>query len=102
MWHVTEKDIIMYSSHSLYSRVCGMTYGMSRRRKCKETVGMSFTLGNIPQNVMCPLQEIYRTCKMECPLQIMYYRSIGNFTFCPVSSLSSKHQQNRVVVEGEK
>ena len=40
-----------------------MTYGMSGRRKFKETVGMSFTLGNIPQNVMCPLQEIYRTCK---------------------------------------
>ena len=45
-------------SPSMYSMTCGMTCCMSGRRKFKETVGMSFTVGNIPQNVMCPLQGI--------------------------------------------
>ena len=34
----------LYISHSLYSRTCGMTRGMSRRRKFIGPVGMSFTL----------------------------------------------------------
>ena len=45
-------------------------------KKIQETVGMSFTLGNIPQNVMCPFQGIaikdmqkwnvlYKSCTTE-------------------------------------
>ena len=46
---------------------------------------MSFTLLNILQNVMCPLQEIYRTCKNGMSsINHAAGRYTGNFTFCPV------------------
>ena len=52
-------------------------------------VGMSFTLGNVPQNVTCLLQDVSRTGKNEMSsinyvLQEVY---IGDFSFCPVCIL---------------
>ena len=49
----------MYMSHSLCSRTCGMICGLSGEGNSEGAVGMSFTLGNVPQNVTCLLQDVY-------------------------------------------
>ena len=60
MWPVREKEIIMYTSHSLCSRICGMTCGLSGEgnSEFEGAVGMSFTFGNVPQNFTCLLQDV--------------------------------------------
>ena len=57
-WPVREKEIIMYMSHFLCSRTCVMTRGLSGEENSEGAVDMSFTLGNVPQNVTCLLQDV--------------------------------------------